>query len=240
MSATISTSIAAQASATTTLLITGTGTTFTLRPSPIGCSSGTIVSQQVISDSVVSISFAAPAQGDQMPSGSVLFTDLSGSGGTCLVMVRALPILERIRQNLVAAIGQINQAAGFFTNPSVQEIASANSDVDQMILVGLGESRLIKPPLQHVYWKQTFWVLCYSLPPEGQVGSAAAVDPGLLYLFSDVFKAVYVDRTRGQLAYDTVIQPPQFEAITSEAQFRVAIPIHVLYRTLENDPTSLG
>jgi hypothetical protein len=170
---------------------------------------------------------------------SVTFTD-TGSGATCMVLLRMLPILERIRQDLVAAIGQISQTAGYFTTPAVQELAEANSDADQLIIVGLGESSLAKPPEMMVYFKQTFYALCYVLPAGGEAGAAAAVDPRLVYLYADVFEAVYEDRTRGGLAYDTVIQPPQFESNAAEAQFRVVIPIHVLYRTLEDDPTAQG
>ena len=229
---TISTSFAIQQSTSTTLVITGVGTSFA--GSPISASAGTITSQTVISTTQVSVTFTAPAG----PT-SVTFTD-AGSGATVSVLVRALPILERIRQNLVAAVGGISQANGYFTNPAVQELAASNSYTDQLIVLALGGSELVKPPVQKIYWKQTFYAVCYVLPDDSLAGSAAAVDPRLLYLFADVFKAVYVDRYRGQLAYDTVIQPPQFESNVAEAQFRVVIPIHVLYRTSETDPTALG
>ena len=233
MSASITTARAVQQSATTTLVISGVGTNFQPATTPITVSAGTIV-QSVMSPTQVTVVFTAPAG----PS-SVIFTD-SGSGATFTVLVRAMPILELIRQNLLAAVGQINQTAGYFTTPTVQELAAANGDANNVIVIGLGESQLDRPPQGKVYWKQTFYALCYVLPDDSLIGSAAAIDPQLLYLYADVFAAVYVDRQRGQMAYDTVIQPPQFEFNAEEGQFRVSIPIQVLYRTLENNPCALG
>ena len=235
MPASISTSFAAQQSATSTLVITGVGTAFTQDgASPLTASAGTIVSQTVISDTQVSISFTAPAG-----PASVTLTH-TASLATCAVLIRALPILELIRQNLVAAVKTISQGSGYFTSPTVQELAAVNGDANNLIVIGLGESSLVHPPVNKIYWRQTFYALCYVLPNDAAAGSAAAIDPQLLMLYADVFAAVYLDRTRGQLAYDTVIQPPQFESNAEEAQFRVSIPIQVLYRTLENNPAALG
>ena len=232
MSAIITTSIAVQQSATTSLVITGLGTNFT--GSPISVSAGTITGQTVINAGVVSFNYAAPS-GPR----TVTFTD-TGSGATCTVQVRKLPILELIRLNLLANLSLISQANGYFTSPAIQELRESNGDANQLIILGLGESQLIKPPEQKLYIKQTFYALCYVLPADGEVGSAAAVDPRLIYLYADVFKAIYTDRTIGSLAYDTLILPPSFESNAEEAQFRAAIPIQVYYQTLEADMTAQG
>jgi hypothetical protein len=226
---------------TNIVLVNGAGTDFA-GAAPIqvtvtqnGSTRPLIVTQTVASTTQVQVTI----NGASMPAwpAAITFSDTSGSGASVTVSVAATPVLELIRENLVAALEQINQSSGYYTTPAVQELAAANGDSGNLIVVGLGESQLIKPPAQRVYWKQTFYAMCYVLADDA---SGAAIDPLLLSLFADVFAAVYVDRTRGGLAYDTVIQPPQFESNAEEAQFRVSIPIHVLYQTLENDPTLQG
>lgn len=143
-------------------------------------------------------------------------------------MIR-VPVLERIRQNLLQTIGQITPPAYSFTGLATEEDRLGTVTGDGVIVVCLGGADWNKEveAAGLIEWIQEFIFLGYSVQSE----TLAVPWDGLnIQRYAEIDKAIYADPYRGQLAHDTTPEAPEFFRRSQGQHEGVGVRCYVRYR----------
>jgi len=156
----------------------------------------------------------------------------------------AYPVVERIAQALLVALGEIVTAgdATAAKRPLKQGLDISPQDKLLVLTQGAGEVDAEQGdtgagPVGRKSWAQDFTVWCYAMPSDA---STTAVDSEVNTLRAKVEAKLRETPYWGGLAQDTRIQAAEpFESMDGSCE-GVAVNCEVLYRTLEDDPYTLG
>lgn len=142
------------------------------------------------------------------------------------------PIVERIAANIVSALDHISKTAGFSQNTDIEVAGQAPVSWEHLkIDVTPGTSDDAgSAAAGFVDWHQFFNVTVAYVAAEGT--DEAQIRADLFRLAADIYRAVIVDRTRGNLAFDTTPHPPELFLDG------IRVPVLVWYRHLSDDPFS--
>jgi hypothetical protein len=149
------------------------------------------------------------------------------------------PVVELITQNLLAALAEVTAANGYYNTFSViREATRPEALKDRQAFVSMGSVVRVFPDEGDSYgtvaWKQTFEIGVFVQVSED---FADSIDHGLdrekARAFSDVFRTVMVDVTRGGYAYDTNVLK------ADPREDGIVVTVDVTYRTRYNDVSAL-
>ncbi len=147
------------------------------------------------------------------------------------------PILERIRQDVLAALRAVTKTNGYTFNCTADTRKQNGPEPRDLLLVlyQANTNTTDTPALRRNERFQRFSVDCYSIIGE-QDAEVIDADERLNHLQADVEKALAADRTRGGLAIDTHIRDPELFTHLGDATEGVTVNVDVHYRTNEDDP----
>jgi hypothetical protein len=150
----------------------------------------------------------------------------------------AKPVLELIRQNLLDTVSAVSPATGYTVNVIGVEPARLGEPTTDgasvTVEVMLGESDYKDYQNSNVIeWVQEFLFVATCTVVEDSTVSA---DQLVIYVRSDIEKALDADYTRGNLAHDTVPTPPEWYRRAQGEHEGVVVRRFVRYRTNYNDP----
>lgn len=147
-------------------------------------------------------------------------------------------VLERIADNVIAALQNVRTLNGYGHDLIVQEpdAVDGNAIQDQLCVLVKGNPTAESDgvPLNQSQWSQPFEASACRIRPESDVTPIRQL---LARLAADVIKSLTQDVHRGGLAIDTIIGTPTFDYASASANSGVVtISFTVVYRTLFNDP----
>jgi hypothetical protein len=150
----------------------------------------------------------------------------------------AYPVLELIRQNLLTTVAQISPMTGYSINVvsveperSGEETTDGNS-VTVEVMLGEADYRDFQNA-NCLEWVQEFLFVATCTQPEDSTISA---DQLVIFVRSDIEKAVDADPYRGNWAHDTIPSPPDWFRRSQGEHEGVVVRRYVRYRTNFDDP----
>lgn len=151
------------------------------------------------------------------------------------------PIIESIAANLLDTINGITVVNGYnqdITAKRPRRIdyrTDSAVDLDCLIIQTVAEE--IDGAIVRKTWRQHFDIMVFIFDADD---SETPIDTRFNQVWSDIFKAVRVDITRGDFAYQTMIHEASFHVAPSGGMSGVLLDISVDYRTDYNDPYTKG
>lgn len=146
-------------------------------------------------------------------------------------------ITEQIRQNMIETLQGVNVAAGYRTTLRVEDGENTSEERRDGLCVVLPDPpEPMESPLGWQQWSQVFRVVVFLHRSET---SQNAIRTRLNNAIADIYKAVKVDPTRGDLAIHTYIDESPEMTVDGEFDRIVAMP-RVMFRHLINNPFSQG
>ena len=156
------------------------------------------------------------------------------------------PIVEQIAANVASTVAAVTVANGYHqdltaSRPTSSEWRDGRPQANGTVIIVQDDadeneehSTAGNPGLKA--WSQGFALVAYVIASEA---STAAMDTAVNRVRADLEKALTIDRTRGNLAIDTIIRAAQHFAAGPGAT-GTAVIVDVLYRTREDDPYTAG
>jgi hypothetical protein len=139
------------------------------------------------------------------------------------------PIVESIAANVVSTLGSVVAGATYhYTITTAWADNEASTWGHLKALVAMDDATEREAPVNYREWDQPFIIVIGYQATESD--STPSRTP-LARLWSDVYRVLMTDHTRGGYAIDTRIEPPMFFADT------VVITATVQYRHKITDPT---
>ncbi len=153
-----------------------------------------------------------------------------------------VPIIENIAANILTTINGVTTGNGYnqtitAKRPSRVDYDSEAAADDLEGVIYQGKRERLTSPLTMQTWRQPFAIVVYALNDDG---SETTIDTRLNQICADMEKALRVDVTRGDNAYQTDIGEPEFMVADDGSISAVVLPITVDYRVLKSDPFTKG
>lgn len=153
----------------------------------------------------------------------------------------AIPIIEEIAANLLTTINGVTEGNGYNQTIVVKRASRVDYDTGTPgdlggLLYQLTREKLEGPFILNT-WRQTFNVTVIALNNDG---SAVTIDTRLNQIAEDITKAIRVDITRGDFAYQTDIGESAFAVADDGSISAVVLEIIIDYRVLKSDPYTKG
>lgn len=147
------------------------------------------------------------------------------------------PVLEAIRQDLLATIGRITVAGGYtFDAVAIDPDRLGDPTGDGVVVVQLGGAadwnREVSG-LGVIEWLQEFQFIGYVVQNETNI---APWDGQMIQRYADIYRALQVDYTRGGNAHDTNPDAPEWFKRTAGQHEGVGVRCFVRYRHSWGDP----
>ena len=141
----------------------------------------------------------------------------------------AVPVLERIRLNLLKTIGQISPPNFSFTAIATAPDRLGTVSGDGVVLVALGSADWNKEveAAGLIEWLQEFIFVGYTVQSETL---AAPWDQQSILRYADIDKALYADPYRGNWAHDTLPEAPEWFRRSDGQHEGVGVRCYVRYR----------
>lgn len=145
-----------------------------------------------------------------------------------------LPIIELIAQNIERTINDVTTGNGYLSTLVAERGKRSNRVRDNLVVIHQLDPDPIDAPQAHLGWRVPFALNGYIVESDS---STTPLDQRANIMWADIVKALRVDVSRGQYAYDTEISPPAGFPDAGPLE-GIAINIAIKYRHLENDPTA--
>ena len=151
------------------------------------------------------------------------------------------PVIESIAANVLTTVNGVTEGNGYNQTISAKRPrridyrTDSAQDLDCLIIQTVAEE--VEGPNMRKTWRQHFDIMVFCFDGDD---SATPIDTRLNQVWSDILKALMVDRTRGAYAYETKIHEASFHVDPAGGMSGVLLDISVEYRTVYNDPYTKG
>lgn len=147
-----------------------------------------------------------------------------------------LPVVERITQNILQTLRGVNPSNGYPVTLDAERATRLGQRTRANLCVLKQDIAVeAQAPHRHLRWWQNYVAVAYVTNSES---STVADEQRINTVRAAIEKALRQDITRGALAINTTLSPPQNAAPVDGEFTGITVRFAVLYQTLQDDPFS--